>query len=93
VPGNTRIGTAVLTNGKGTVRGTVPADASSGERCIVTRAETPMGEPVVVAYGVKVTDTDTGGAPWSRILLAVVSLAVLSGLLIPAARRRRLDGN
>jgi len=93
VPGNTRIGTAVLTNGKGTVRGTVPADASSGERRIVTRAETPMGEPVVVAYGVKVTDTDTGGAPWSRFLLVVVSLAVLSGLLIPAARRRRQNEN
>ncbi|MGA1362800.1 MAG: hypothetical protein ACO36A_07750 [Ilumatobacteraceae bacterium] len=89
VPGNTLIGSAMLTNGRGAVRGTVPSGASSGERRIVTRAETPMGEPVVVAYGVKVTDTGTGGAPWSRILLVVVSLAVVSGLLIPAARRRR----
>ncbi|MEY4364969.1 MAG: hypothetical protein RLZZ305_313, partial [Actinomycetota bacterium] len=93
VPGNTLIGSAMLTNGRGAVRGTVPSGASSGERRIVTRAETPMGEPVVVAYGVKVTDTGTGGAPWSRILLVVVSLAVVSGLLIPAARRRRQDGN
>lgn len=93
VPGNTLIGSAMLTNGRGAVRGTVPSGASSGERRIVTRAETPMGEPVVVAYGVKVTDTGTGGAPWSRILLVVVSLAVVSGLLIPAARRRRQNEN
>jgi hypothetical protein len=91
VPGNTQIGSAVLTNGRGTVRGAVPTDASSGQRRIVTRAETPMGEPVLVAYGVTVTNTGSGGSAWSRILLVVVGLAVLSGLLIPAARRRRQE--
>ena len=93
VPGNTQIGRTVLTNGRGSVRGTVPTDASSGPRRIVTRAETPMGEPVVVAYGVTVTNTGTGSSPWSRILLVVVGLAILSGLLIPAARRRRQEEN
>ena len=93
VPGNSQIGRTVLTNGRGSVRGTVPTEASSGPRRIVTQAETPMGEPVVVAYGVTVTNTGTGSSPWSRILLVVVGLAILSGLLIPAARRRRQEEN
>ena len=89
VPGNILVGQATLTNGMGSVRGNVPSDVSSGQRRIVTRAETPMGEPVVVAYGATVTNTGTGSAPWSSILLVVVGLATLSGFLIPAARRRR----
>ena len=91
VPGDSLIGGATLKNGRGTVRGIVPEDSPSGGHRIVTRAETPMGEPVVVAYGVMVIKNGEGSVVWSRYLVVLLGIAILFGLLIPAARRRRRE--
>ena len=85
------LGTTSLVDGAGSVEGAVPDDATSGERRLVTRAESPDGEPIVIAYGVTVVEKDAAGASWSVLLLVIVGLAVFAGLLVPAARRRRKE--
>lgn len=89
VPGNVQLGETVLTDGSGSVRGVVPSDATSGDRRIVTQAETDDGEPLLVAYGVTVTDADDGGGTWSLVFLVILGLAAIGAFLVPAARRRR----
>lgn len=89
VPGDILLGRATLAGGKGTVTGGVPLGSQAGERRIVSEAKSADGKAVVVAFGVKVTNGDAGGTPWSLIFLLVVGMAVTAGLLVPAARRKR----
>jgi len=91
VPGDVGLGSATLDGGAGAITGVVPSDASPGLRRIVTASESVDGKPMVVAYGVDVTTTDDTGPTWSIVFLVIVGLAVMFGLFIPAARRRRDD--
>ena len=91
LPSGLLLGEVELENGSGSVTGVVPEDVSGGESRLVVKSETADGEPLVVAYGVQVTEPDSAGRSWSFALLIIVGLAVVSALFIPAARRRRDD--
>ena len=62
---------------------------TTGARRIVVASQSTDNKPVVVAYGVDVASTGGSGTSWSPVLLMIVGIAVMLGLFIPAARRRR----
>ena len=83
------LGTTRLENGAGFVEGVVDDSAPEGDRRIAVATESADGDPVVVAYGVSIAEGESSGTSWSVLLLVIVGLAVVGGLLIPAAKRRR----
>jgi hypothetical protein len=91
VPGDVSLGSATLKNGSGMITGTVPADASSGVRRLVTATQSADNQPIVVAYGVEVSNASDSGPSWSLVFLIFLGLAAGGALIIPAARRRRDD--
>ena len=91
VPGDVSLGSATLKNGSGMITGTVPADASSGVRRLVTATQSADNEPIVVAYGVEVSNASDSGPSWSLVFLIFLGFAAGGALIIPAARRRRDD--
>ena len=92
-PGKMLLGTTRLENGAGFVEGVVDGSAPEGDRRIAVATESADGDPVVVAYGVSIAEGESSGTSWSVLLLVIVGLAVVGGLLIPAARRRRDEEN
>lgn len=92
-PGKMLLGTTRLENGAGFVEGVVDDSAPEGDRRIAVATESADGDPVVVAYGVSIAEGESSGTSWSVLLLVIVGLAVVGGLLIPAARRRRDEEN
>lgn len=90
-PGDVLLGEVALVDGVGSVEGVIPNDATSGERRLVSEAESATGKPIVVAHGVTVAANDSQGASWSLVFLIIVGIAIAAGLLVPAARRRRND--
>lgn len=90
-PGDVLLGEVALVDGEGSVEGVVPDDATSGQRRLVSQAESPSGKPIVVAHGVTVSASESQGASWSLVFVIIVGLAIAAGLLVPAARRRRND--
>jgi hypothetical protein len=91
VPSDTVLGSTKLSNGEGMITGAVPDDARPGAHRLVTEADSRSGEPLVIAYGVNVNGNVSDGPSWSLVFLVFVGLAIVGGLLIPAARRRRED--
>jgi hypothetical protein len=88
LPAGLRLGDATLDNGSGSVTGVIPEDAAATESRLVVTSEDETGDPVVVAYGVNVSDVPSTGNSWSTALIVIVALAILSALFLPAARRR-----
>lgn len=88
-PGKMLLGTTRLENGAGFVEGVVDDSAPEGDRRVAVATESADGDPVVVAYGVSIAEGESSGTSWSLLLLVIVGLAVVGGLLIPAAKRRR----
>lgn len=88
-PGDEQLGSATLSDGAGSVSGVVPDNVTSGERRLVVTAESAKGDPVVVAHGVAVSSDGGSDTPWSRVFIVILGLAVVAGLILPAARRRR----
>ncbi len=89
-PTGVTLGQTTLTDGTGTIEGTVPNTVDGGDLRVVASAESEDGDPIVIAYGVLVNDGNTSQSPWSLVLVVVVGLAILGALVVPAARRRRL---
>ena len=85
------LGETTLTNGAGIVKGAVTESITPGERRITIATKSSRGEPIVVAYGVRMSEKDSSNAPWSRVFFVILALAVVSGLLVPAAKRRRRE--
>ena len=88
-PGDTELGSTNLSGGKGSFSAVVPDGDTTGARRIVVASQSTDNKPVVVAYGVDVASTGGSGTSWSPVLLVIVGIAVMLGLFIPAARRRR----
>lgn len=88
-PDGVALGKTTLRNGAGVVDGVVPDAVTPGERRITVATESSTGEPVVIAYGVQMAESDSTGATWSRVLFVILGLAIVAGLVIPSARRRR----
>ena len=90
-PDNIALGKTTLLNGEGTVEGVVSESITPGARRITVATESASGEPVVVAYGIELQGRDSSNTPWSRVFFVILALAIVAGLLIPAARRRRRE--
>ena len=90
-PDGSKIGATELTEGRGTVEGSVPDSATDGARRIVVQSTSDDGEEVVVAYGVDLSVSDGSGPSWSLVFLVILALAAVGALIVPAARRRRSD--
>ena len=91
LPGGIPLGEMRLADGSGSIVSVIPDSTRDGEHRIVTEAASKDGKPVVVAYGITVGSDAPQGTPWSKVFLIIVGLAAATGLLVPAARRRRKD--
>ena len=90
-PGDQQLGSVTLADGAGSVSGVIPVSVTPGERRLVVTAESGNGDPVVIAYGVAVSNDAGSSTPWSRVFIVILGLAIIAGLILPAARRRRDD--
>ena len=86
----TKLGTAsVDSNGEATERYALPGSIEAGTHRVVLRGENQAGDPIEIAFGMFIgSESKTSTA--AKILIAIpIALAILLGLLIPTALRRR----
>lgn len=67
----------------------VPASIENGSHTLTFEATTKAGESADLRYGVKVGDASTGSSALSQVLIAIIVLAVLAAILLPAVIKRR----
>jgi hypothetical protein len=86
----TKLGTAsVDSNGEATERYSLPTSIEAGTHRVVLRGENQTGDPIEIAFGMFI-GSESGTSTAAKILIAIpIALAILLGLLIPTALRRR----
>jgi hypothetical protein len=86
----TKLGTAMTdAAGSATERYSLPSNIEAGTHRVVLRGENQQGAPIEIAFGMFV-GFESSTSAIAKILIAIpIALAILLGLLIPTALRRR----